>query len=213
MGSQIEVRLQMDFLEDFLAGDEENLCSYTMGDLEEIVHLLSSQVHSHREELHKMKDKIQDLEAEAAQSLRRDFYISRHSQDLQEALEEEEKMQQQLQATTREMERLSEAGSSESCEVLEARLKESEDLLSTYCQEEKALVEEVRILKTDLEKSQSALEQATGEHQTVESELLSLQNGLSAQSYPAQGEAARVLSACIQEMASLNLIPGKRLKR
>ncbi|KAG8538020.1 hypothetical protein GDO81_023426 [Engystomops pustulosus] len=145
-------------------------------------------------------------------SLGREFYVSRAAQavDLQEALEVEERTQQQLQAVTHEMERLRASGSSESCESLNSRLTEVEDLLSTCCQQEKALQEEVEILKTSLEKSQAALEQTTAEHQAVEAELLTLQNGLVGQSPSVQGEVTQVLRVCIEQMG---VVAGKRIKK
>ncbi|XP_071978097.1 uncharacterized protein [Engystomops pustulosus] len=165
----------MDLLEQFLTGDDENLCSYTMGELQNIVQLLSSEVQSQQEQLDKIKTEVQTLEADTTErSLGREFYVSRAAQavDLQEALEVEERTQQQLQAVTHEMERLRASGSSESCESLNSRLTEVEDLLSTCCQQEKALQEEVEILKTSLEKSQAALEQTTAEHQAATSWIL-----------------------------------------
>ncbi|XP_069838481.1 differentially expressed in FDCP 6 homolog [Dendropsophus ebraccatus] len=204
----------MDLLDQFLAGDEENLCLYTRAELEEIFQLLSSHVKSHRQRLHRTKREIQELEAETAHSsLGREVSVSQlaHTVHLLEALEEEEKMQQQLQATTHEMEGLSDARGSESCEALEERLKEVEDLLSTLSQQEKALMEEVRTLKMSLGQSQSALEETAAEHQTVEAALLALQDGVhSAQSPPVQEEATQLLSALIQEMDLLRFIPRKR---
>ncbi|XP_040295363.1 uncharacterized protein LOC121007484 [Bufo bufo] len=206
----------MDLLEQFLAGDEENLCSCALEELKKIVQLLADQVRSKREELCKTKAEVQNQEAETAKrSLSREFLVSQLAQimDLQEALEEEEKMQQQLQAVTHEMERFSEARGSESCDALEMRIKEAEDFLSTCCQQEKALLAEVEILKTSLEKSQATLGQTASERQAVETELLALQNTLSAQSRLAHGEAALVLSACIEEMGLQNVIPGKLRKK
>lgn len=206
----------MDLLEQFLAGDEESLCSFSMGDLEQIVHVLSNEVQSHREQLHKTKTEVENLEAETAErSLSREVFVSRLAQtvDLQEALEEEEKTRQQLQAATHEIERLSDVRSADSCDAWETRLKEVEDLLSTCCQEEKGLLGEVEILKTSLEKSQTALGQTTAEHQTVETKLLALRNRLATQSRPAHGEAAQVLSACIQEMGLINIIAAKRSRK
>ncbi|KAM3916992.1 uncharacterized protein RB166_016167 [Leptodactylus fuscus] len=204
----------MDLLEQFLAEDEDNLCSFTVGKLENIVQLLSKKVQSEREQVDKTKTEVQNLEAETAErSLSRELFVSRlaHTVDLQEALEEEEKMQQQLQAVTHEIERLSEARSPESCEMLETRLKEVGDLLSTCCQQEKALMEEVEILKMSLKESQAALGRTSAENQAVETELLALQNRLAAQSHLAHGEVAQVLSACMEEMGLLNT--GKRLKK
>ncbi|XP_075687169.1 uncharacterized protein LOC142656162 isoform X2 [Rhinoderma darwinii] len=173
----------MDLLEQFLAGDDENLCSFTMGELEKIVQLLSNQVRTHREQLNETKTEVENLEAETAErSSGRELLASRaaHTVDLQEALEEEEKTQQQLQTVTHEMERLSGVLSSESCEALETQLKKVEDLLFACCQREKSLLEEVQSLKTSLTESQAALGQTTVEHQTVEKELLAVQNGLTA---------------------------------
>ncbi|KAG9477572.1 golgin subfamily A member 1-like [Eleutherodactylus coqui] len=208
----------MDLLEQFLAGDEEHLCSYSAEELEVNVQLLSDLVRSHRLQLNKTEAEVQNLEDETTErSLTRALLASWLAQvvDLQEALEEEEKTQQQLKATTDEMERLSEAGSAESCEVLEMRLKGTEDLLSASCQQEKALLEEVEVLKTSLEKLQAALGKMMAEHEAVETELLAVQNRdpAAAQSPQTQGEVTQVLRACMEEMGLLNVLATKHPKK
>ncbi|XP_069588788.1 uncharacterized protein [Ranitomeya imitator] len=195
----------MDFLEDLLAEDEDNLCSYSMSDLEKCVQLLMDEVRSQQEKVDETKADLQNMEAEVTESsVRREFLTSLLAQTLPqlEALEEEVRTQEQLLVAIREMERLREARGAESCGDLETRLVAADGLWSTCRQQEKTLRENTETLRAALGKSEAKLGETTAELHMVESELLAVQERLSAQR-PAQGEAAQVISACMEEMGKL----------
>ncbi|CAJ0949169.1 unnamed protein product [Ranitomeya imitator] len=177
----------MDFLEDLLAEDEDNLCSYSMSDLEKCVQLLMDEVRSQQEKVDETKADLQNMEAEVTESVRREFLTSLLAQTLPqlEALEEEVRTQEQLLVAIREMERLREARGAESCGDLETRLVAADGLWSTCRQQEKTLRENTETLRAALGKSEAKLGETTAELHMVESELLAVQERLSAQR-PAQ---------------------------
>ncbi|KAG8560456.1 hypothetical protein GDO81_014987 [Engystomops pustulosus] len=57
----------MDLLEQVLTRDDENLCSYTMGELQNIVQLLSNEVQSQQEQLDKIKTEVQTMKADTTE--------------------------------------------------------------------------------------------------------------------------------------------------
>ncbi|XP_063788391.1 uncharacterized protein LOC134943527 isoform X2 [Pseudophryne corroboree] len=206
----------MDTLEQLLPEDEENLFSCSMTELEKIVQVFSDQVQAHREQLNKTKAELHDLETETTERhLSRELHVSLIPQalDLQEALEEEAETQQQLQAVTVEMERLTETPPTNCSEALETRLKQVEDLTATYSNMEKDLLEETENLKIFLQQSHAGLAQVTSDHQRVEEELLTLQNRHLAQKCPLHSEAKLLLDTCIKEIESLNALPEEKRRK
>ncbi|XP_073503561.1 uncharacterized protein [Phyllobates terribilis] len=187
---------QMDFLEQLLAEDEDNLCSYTMSDLENVVQLLMDEVRSQQEKIDETKADLQKMEAEVTESsVRRDYLMSLLAQTLpqREALEEEVRCQEKLLVATREMEKLREARGAASRGDLETRLVEAESLGAARSQQEKSQQEKVGTLRAALVKSEAKLGETTAELQMVESELLAVQDRLAAQPL-ARGEAAQRLA-------------------
>ncbi|XP_073401458.1 uncharacterized protein [Dendrobates tinctorius] len=195
----------MDCLEHLLAEDDDNLCSYTMSDLEKCVQYLMNEIRSQQEKVDETKAELQNMEAEVTESsVRREFLTSLLAQTLplREALEEEVRTQEQLLVVRREIERLCDARGAESCGDLGMRLVAAEGLWSSWRQQEKTLRENTETLRAALGKSEAKLGETMAELHMVESELLAVQDRLSAQR-PAQGEAAQVISACMEEMGKL----------
>ncbi|KAM4026008.1 uncharacterized protein ACNLHF_026406 isoform 2-T2 [Anomaloglossus baeobatrachus] len=211
MGIGLESGLDMDFLEKFLAEDEDNLCSYTSSDLENVVQLLMEEIQSQQDKLEETQADLQNMEAEVTESARRELFTSSLAQTFpqREALEEEVRTREQLLTVTKKIERLSDTRGAESCGALKMRLMEAEGVRASCRHLEKSFQEKLETLRATLGKSEAQLGETMAELQTVESELLAVQTRVSAQR-PAQEEAAQVISAC---MAEMGLLPAEKQRK
>ncbi|KAM4697924.1 uncharacterized protein WCC33_013545 [Rhinophrynus dorsalis] len=208
----------MDALEHFLTEDEGNLSFDNISELEKFVQLLSDKVKADEEQLRKMKAEMQNLEIETAErSSKRDVYLSLMAQtvDLNEALSEEAKTQEELRAVSHELARLTEASEADSSEALGGHRLEKLEMdtsaaITSYQQKENQLLQEREDLKTSLQSAQAALAKAQQEEQRADEELLALQEESSSLiRCPLQSEADRLLDTCIKEIGLLRILPGK----
>ncbi|XP_072274065.1 uncharacterized protein [Pyxicephalus adspersus] len=202
--------LEMDRVEQLLATNEENL---SMVDLEKVVQLLTQEVECHRELLTKHKTQLQELHTATNERTRsREQYVSLFVRilDIQEALEEEEKTQQQLQEVTQEMERLSGTSEPESSEILESRIKEMENIIAAHQEKEMKLKKETKHLRKILEKIKEELAETASEHQRVTEELHAAQTALSGHGGPGPSNMELLLDSCIREVKQLNVLPEKK---